>query len=147
MTLEGKFAERVRVESEPSTDLGACWRWGGKINHCGYARLYVGEGREVMAHRFSYELHVGVIPDGLDLDHLCRVRDCVNPAHLEPVTRRENLLRGETAPARESRLTHCRRGHPYDEVNTYRAAGKRYCRACWRERDRSATGRLVASRR
>lgn len=82
----------VPVLVEP--ELGECWVWCARLNRNGYGRLSVG-GRELMAHRLSYEAHVGPIPDGLLLDHLCRVRQCVNPAHLEPVTHQVNTLRGE----------------------------------------------------
>lgn len=74
-----------------------CWRWQGRLNHAGYGRFTVGgrrDARWVMAHRFAYELLIGPIPEGLELDHLCRQRDCVNPGHMEPVTREENSRRG-----------------------------------------------------
>lgn len=90
--------------------------------------------RGQQAHRVAYELFVAEIPEGFDLDHLCRNRGCVNPDHLEPVTRRENLLRGETIPARNARITHCPQGHPYDAENTrIRPCGRRRCAACNRE--------------
>jgi len=83
------------------------------------------------AHRFGYELLVGPIPTGLTLDHLCRVRTCVNPAHLEPVSIGENVLRGDTRPAANLKKTHCPRGHAYDAANTYIArGGERHCRTC-----------------
>ncbi len=74
--------------------LGECWIWVARLNRNGYGRLHE-EGSERMAHRLSYEAHVGPIPEGLLLDHLCRVRCCVNPRHLEPVTHSENTLRGQ----------------------------------------------------
>lgn len=83
----------------------------------------------VPAYRFAYEFLVGPIPDGLELDHLCRVRLCVNPAHLEPVTHAENNKRAGVAK------THCKWGHPYNEANTYRRRdrpGNRQCRVCAR---------------
>lgn len=76
--------------------LGACWEWTGARNGNGYGRVHVRPGKLAYAHRAVYALLVGPIPAGLDLDHLCRNRSCVNPLHLEPVTRGENLLRGET---------------------------------------------------
>jgi hypothetical protein len=82
----------VPVLVEPG--LGECWVWVGRLNRNGYGRVALG-GREPMAHRASYEAHVGPIPEGLVLDHLCRVRCCINPRHLEPVTVQENTLRGE----------------------------------------------------
>ena len=71
-----------------------CWLWQGAINTNGYGNFH-NKGRTVKAHRFAYEICVGEIPKGLTIDHLCRVRHCVNPSHLEPVTMRENFLRGD----------------------------------------------------
>ena len=83
------------------------------------------------AHRVAYRLEVGPIPRGLVLDHLCRVRNCVRPDHLEPVTRGENVLRGETIPAANRAKTACKDGHDFDEENTYIAPnGHRGCRKC-----------------
>jgi hypothetical protein len=87
------------------------------------------------AHRVVWRAYRGVIPSGLDLDHLCRVRSCVNPAHLEPVTRRVNLLRGDTLTARHAALTQCYRGHEMNATNTYvTKRGFRDCRVCKRLR-------------
>lgn len=87
--------------------------------------------REQYAHRAAYQYLRGPIPDGLQLDHLCWVRRCVNPAHLEVVTARVNTLRGENPAAQNARKTHCHRGHPFDEANTYwRPDGGRDCKAC-----------------
>lgn len=107
-----------------------CWLWIGSKNR-GYGAFNPTHGSSVRAHRYAYELLVGPIPDGLTLDHLCRVRACVNPAHLEPVTRGENVRLGEPATK-----TTCLRGHPYDEANgrRYPGTGRRYCNACARER-------------
>ena len=85
----------------------------------------------VSAHRLVWEEFVGPIPDGMELDHVCRNRGCFNPDHLEPVTCRENLLRGETLAAQNAAKTHCHKGHPFDERNTGpTATGARRCRAC-----------------
>jgi hypothetical protein len=109
-----------------------CWVWNGAPMNTGY-----GQYRNRLAHRLVYELLVGPIPESLTLDHLCRNRICVNPAHLEPVTFKENVLRGESLPARNARKTHCPQGHPYDEENTYVSPrGWRQCRTCIRERMR-----------
>lgn len=108
-----------------------CWEWTASRNHFGYGKFSKGNSW-VRAHRFSWELANGPIPDGLVIDHLCRNTACVNPAHLEPVTHRENVLRGCGPVARAARATHCPQGHPYDEENTYRrpVTGHRSCRAC-----------------
>lgn len=120
----------ARVEQ---TELG-CWEWHGARNDRGYGQLRV-DGRVQSTHRLSYEIHVGPIPDGLQLDHLCRNRCCCNPQHLEPVTPAVNTRRGEPA-----QRTHCPRGHAYDEANTYRDArtGRRACRRCHADRVNAA---------
>lgn len=106
-----------------------CWLFTGALAG-GYGRFYLAGGL-VPAHRYAYELLVGPIPEGLQLDHLCRVRNCVNPGHLEPVTQRENLLRGTGPSARHARAAQCPQGHPYDAANTYTAPnGHRHCRTC-----------------
>jgi hypothetical protein len=118
-----------------------CWLWLGAVTQQGYGRISVGNRRCVMAYRFAFEHAVGPIPNGLDLDHLCRNGYCVNPAHLEPVTHRENMLRGDTFAARQSRVTHCPRGHAYDSINTRTRRGKRECRTCARELNRAKRSR------
>ena len=105
-----------------------CWLWLGGVNE-GYGRVRVGR-KQAMAHRVMYEREVGPIPKGLTLDHLCRVRSCVNPAHLEPVTTRENTLRGVGVSALNAQKVACVRGHRFDSKNTYHLRGKRSCRAC-----------------
>jgi hypothetical protein len=88
-------------------------------------------GLRRQAHRYAYELLVGPIASGLVLDHLCRNPGCVNPKHLEPVTDRENTRRGISSAAENAKKTHCYRGHPFDERNTYvNLKGKRACREC-----------------
>lgn len=123
-----RFLEKVQVD--PST---GCWLWTGAVNNGGYSRLW-NEGRTVLGHRFAYERLVGPIPEGLQIDHLCAVRHCVNPIHLEPVTCRENLLRGDTVNARNAAKTHCARGHPFDSANTKRLPDRsRYCVTCHKQ--------------
>lgn len=122
------FFDKVKVDPETG-----CWLWQGYVTVHGYGQFWNGD-RLVGAHVFGYEAHKGPVPDGLDLDHLCRVRRCVNPDHLEAVTRRENLLRGLTIPAAKAAQTHCEHGHEFTEANTYRGAnGKRSCRICRRD--------------
>lgn len=103
-----------------------CWLWASNVNGSGYGHFWNGN-RLVVAHRWAYEHLIGPIPEGLQLDHLCRVRRCVNPSHLEPVTRGENIRRGDHQGRRK---THCPQGHIYDETNTRVYAGKRSCRMC-----------------
>jgi hypothetical protein len=119
--------------SQTGVDLGPCWLWTAPPNSDGYGRLKV-DGQEVKAHVFAYELLIGPVPSGLQPDHLCRVRLCVRPDHLEPVTCRVNLLRGDTHAARNAAKTHCLAGHAFSAENTYIYRGKRYCRACQRSR-------------
>lgn len=101
---------------------------GGKDR--GYGQFWDGT-KTVRAHRFSYELARGKIPEGLDLDHLCRNRACVRPDHLEPVTDKENVHR---SPIHFATRTHCPKGHPYSEENTYVSPQGRTCKKCQRER-------------
>ena len=132
---EGPPAERfwAWVDKRDATE---CWNWTG-ATASGYGRFNVGNGKTVGAHQFAYKLLIGPIPTGLELDHLCRNPACVNPQHLEPVTHQTNIVRGD-APAvlraLYANMTHCRRGHPWDQVNTYWWRGKRHCRACQRLR-------------
>lgn len=131
-----------RVKSKVATDSNGCWIWQGYVQANGYAKIGVKlNGKHVMryAHRVMYEETVGPVPEGLDLDHLCRVRRCVNPEHLEPVTRSENLLRGDAGIyARQvtAKKTHCKHGHPLSGDNLYTPPGtnKRHCKECNRQR-------------
>jgi hypothetical protein len=109
-----------------------CWLWTGHTKY-GYAvTKSIRNGRQYMTggHRLAYIALVGEVPAGLQLDHLCRVRNCVNPAHLEPVTLRENQMRGVGFVAVNAAKTHCSRGHAFDERNTYFWRGHRHCIAC-----------------
>ena len=105
-----------------------CWLWRGSILRNGYGQFY--SGGPYLAHRYSYEVHKGPIPNGLVIDHLCRVRHCVNPDHLEAVTQSINLLRGKTLNASEVTRMFCPSGHPYSETNTRIYRGRRHCKAC-----------------
>lgn len=108
-----------------------CWLYAGSITTRDYGVVYYDKQR-YRAHRFMYEAIVGEIPDGLVLDHLCRVTRCINPEHLEPVTTAENNLRGVGAMAINARKTHCPAGHEYSESNTRirNFDGARICREC-----------------
>ena len=117
-----------------------CWEWTGARTD-GYGAFRIREGK-VRAHRHAYLMLVGLIAESDELDHLCRNRACVNPDHLEPVSRRTNQLRGQTFTAAQVARTHCPREHPYDAVNTYWHEGHRHCRTC--QRDRNARRRAVA---
>lgn len=136
---KSKLTVQERLMAYISVDpVTGCWLWQKRRDRDGYGRFKV-DCKVQGAHRVSYELFVGPIPDGLPLDHLCRTRHCVNPAHLEPVTVRENTLRSPLAITALNVLkTHCPAGHPYDDDNTYRAdGGIRSCRACGRVKQRA----------
>lgn len=113
----------------------SCWLWTAAVEKDGYGRFYA-QGRYPRAHRFLYERVMGEVPRGLQLDHLCRVRRCVNPAHLEPVTCGVNVRRGklaETNRERGRKQTHCKRGHERNDTNTrVTSAGRRECKVCRR---------------
>lgn len=131
--IAGKYLDRFESHIERTA---TCWLWRGDIANTGYGRVMVGPTvkDQRYAHRVSYEHFVGPIPVGLTIDHLCRVRACVNPAHLEAVTRGTNVLRGKTLSATHAAKTHCPAGHPYDAANTCHSGGSRICRACARLR-------------
>lgn len=140
MSLPDRMERKIR-----RTDAG-CWEWTGSMAHGGYGSIGIGSRtdgsrRTTSTHRYAYELLVGPIPDGLDIDHLCRNRACCNPDHLEPVTRSENLRRGRSAEVRRQQaalITHCPHGHEYTPENTRLVTTKtgvaRHCRACNRVR-------------
>lgn len=108
---------------------GFCWLWTGALSK-GYGMIRVG-GTSRGTHRVAYELLIGPIPDGLELDHLCRVPNCINPDHLDPVTSGENTRRSPTARAAEqARQTHCHLGHPLFGENLLRTPKKRICKTC-----------------
>ena len=105
-----------------------CRLWLGHVTHNGYGLLMV-NGQHKRAHRLAFELARGPIPSGLTIDHLCRVRACINPDHMEPVTLKENIRRGGNTIK-----THCKRGHVLDEKNIYLNRSKKYvsrsCKKC-----------------
>ena len=129
--LPARFWAKVRIGSTPAhrSDLGPCWEWtASRIK--GYGQFARTLPR--VAHRRAYECLVGPVPESLELDHLCRVRHCVNPDHLEPVTGSENALRG-LRPIQLRSKRYCPQGHPYSGSNLYvRPSGVRECRRCMR---------------
>jgi hypothetical protein len=137
MTAEERFWSKVQKTE-------GCWLWMTGKNWGGYGIFSVGEKR-VVAHRFSYELHAGPVPAGMELDHLCRTRHCVNPAHLEPVTKLENVRRG-IGGRKNAIKTHCPAGHAYTPENTYFVRkNSRQCKAC--TRDAEQTPHYIETRR
>lgn len=128
---------------EHRPDLGPCWLWTGMLNPNGYGKVTVNY-KSLLAHRYAYELVNGPVPIGLQLDHLCHPtscllnsacphRRCANPEHMEPATAAVNTLRSNGPAARNAKKTHCKRGHPFDDKNTYRdSRGYRACKACHR---------------
>ena len=122
------------IEPEPNT---GCWIWTASLDGNGYGQITVA-GKSTKAHRFVYERERGPIPAGLTLDHLCRNRWCVNPAHLEPVSGRVNILRGLGMGARNARKTHCPKGHPFNGNNLFilKNGKGRWCRQCQRDASR-----------
>lgn len=138
--------ELARFEAKYEVAPSGCWTWIAARNHYGYGQFWK-DGKPQYAHRVSYEHHKGPIPDGFQVDHLCRVRNCVNPEHLEVVTQRENNRRSGSPSAKNMLKTHCYKGHPLDGENLYvDPKGQRYCRVCRREVDRRRTERARAAR-
>ncbi|MET8694708.1 HNH endonuclease [Streptomyces bauhiniae] len=128
-SLEERIFEKIRE------DEAGCWIWTGTRVGTGYGQIDIA-GRKRPAHRVVYEFLVCEIPEGLDLDHLCRVRHCVNPWHLDPVTRQVNIIRGDKPKINASK-THCPHGHTYDEANTIVYKGSRFCRTCKKARQKA----------
>ena len=143
---EPEFDRWLRAEREVQSRFWTkvnktddCWLWTGNTASNGYGRVSIA-GQNLAAHRVSYEWLVGPIPDGLELDHVrdrgCTSRACVNPAHLEPVTHRENTLRGDTITSRAAATTHCPRGHALEAGNLVPSSlkkGRRQCLTCSRQ--------------
>jgi len=124
-----RFWRKVTVTPE-------CWIWRAHCGPNGYGRFWTGTTMGY-AHRWAYEFFVGPIPEGLELDHLCRNRACVNPSHLEPVTKKTNIMRGVSLPAQNAIKTHCLRGHEFTPENTLvPLPGRRRCKTCVNDRRR-----------
>lgn len=132
-----------KVEKGPN-----CWNWTGTKSSFGYG-IFSYRNTSLRAHRVSYELVIGKIPDDLVIDHLCRNRLCVNPAHLEAVESEVNVDRGIGLTARNSRKSECSKGHPFDEINTYIRPGTswRSCRKCKAEASRKSCAKRRKARR
>jgi len=129
-TLIDRIEENIMVDPN-----SGCWLWTLSLKPEGYGSIKI-NGRSRLAHRISYEEFVGPVPRGLQLDHLCRTRSCVNPKHLEPVTLGENIRRGDTgktARARWASKTHCKKGHAFAEhsyISVRDGYNRRICRIC-----------------
>ena len=148
-TFEERFWPKVNKAGpvpEYRPDLGPCWLWTASLRAGRYGQFAERHGKILYAHRVAYELLRGPIPPGLQIDHLCRVLRCVNPYHLEPVTNRENVLRGEAPVAKVMRTNTCQRGHHDDWAPNGRPKGKqrRTCRACLRIRDRQKAAQVAS---
>jgi len=135
--LSGRFWDKVITSDIHFYKYTACWEWTACIHHDGYGQFKL-NGKNEQAHRLSYEDKFGTIHEGLEIDHLCRNRKCVNPDHLEPVTHPENVKRGLAGFINgliRRAKTHCPQGHEYSKENTYvYPNGKRMCRTCNRIR-------------
>ena len=125
------FQKRIELDI-----LTGCWIWKGGEKHSFYGYFKI-KGKSKRAHRVSYEHWNGKIPEGLEIDHLCRVRRCVNPQHLEAVTHLENMRRAIMSKGNQyTDKTHCKRGHEFNEKNTNYSNNKRNCRVCHKIRCR-----------
>lgn len=121
-----------RIWRNITVDESGCWVWEAHLQSAGYAQVMI-DGQRFLLHRLTYTMFVGPIPDGLQIDHLCRVRRCVNPEHLDPVTPTENTMRGESPHAKNAAKKSCLRGHPLTGENLYLTPnGARRCRTCRR---------------
>lgn len=136
-TIDRFFERLLYAES-------GCWEWTGNLTREGYGQISYGQGtkataRCVTTHRFSYELFLGEIPFKHHVHHRCGNRACCNPDHLEAIPVRTHLALHDSPVGQAIRTTHCPKGHPYDEANTYRYRNVRHCRACQRIRYRQWT--------
>ena len=127
----------AKIEVDPTTD---CWNWTGNLGWQGYGQFWSEKQKTVRAHRWSFNRWNDAVPDGMQLDHLCRNRKCANPFHLESVTPRENVLRGDTPASRNAAKAECNEGHPLAGPNLrINSRGDRVCRECSRAASRRVT--------
>ena len=126
--MKKNLRERLLSKAVINWETG-CWEWAASKDRYGYGKFSIKSVHE-RAHRVAYELIEGPIPASLQLDHLCRNRSCINPAHLEPVAPSENVMRGQSFAALNAIKTHCPAGHEYTSENTYRWRNARHCRTC-----------------
>ena len=137
----------TRIANKFIPDLAGCWVWIASKNPQGYGWTTF-KNRSYLAHRAVYELLVGPIPDGLQCDHLCLNKSCVNPAHIEIVTAKVNTLRGTNPCAISAKKTHCIHGHEFTPANTYRGvANRRDCLTCKRLRNQRIEAERTRKRR
>jgi hypothetical protein len=130
---KARFLARCRPEQRGYAT--ECWVWKSTMGANGYGRFQITRKpfiKESIAHRASYMIFKGPIPEGMDIDHVCRNRDCVNPGHLRILSHRENVLSGRTFAANNRAKTHCPSGHEYSTENTYLFRGMRMCKECRR---------------
>lgn len=129
--LPENFRKRVKLQPPRNNRVTTdCWIWKKSLNDAGYGRVDWKGLRHRMAHRVVYEIFYGPVPHGLEVDHLCSAPACVNPTHLEAVTRLENIRRSHTVGFGNGTRTHCRQGHAFTPRNIYRWRGKRFCLKC-----------------
>ena len=135
-----RLLSKIKISKSQHYEGTVCWNWTNFKDKVGYGKFSF-NGKSRIAHRVSYELFKGKIPQGLQIDHLCRNTSCVNPLHLEPVTSKENTMRGTSPSAKNAAKTHCKRGHEYTPENTWvvnSLHGKgRVCKICNRMRERN----------
>lgn len=137
----GTDVEYVLERSIPEPNSG-CWLWLNFVGLNGYGQGYI-NGKKVNAHVVSYVTFKGAVPEGLEIDHLCRTRCCVNPEHLEAVTHKVNAYRGTSPWVFNAQKYFCKNGHAFTEANTYkRPDGRRQCRACVKDRMRTRRKKL-----
>lgn len=133
----GRFLSKVGICFD---DKEKCWEWLASLDKDGYGQFRHGK-RMVKAHRMSYELFVGAIPMGMEIDHLCQNKKCVKPSHLQAVDHRTNMARSRSFSGVNSRKTHCVNGHEFSEDNTYLWNGWRSCKQCGKNRDKQRNTR------